>query len=311
MNGLIETLTSHSLFTKGVAAILAAVLIYLVVRVAQATTSRKIEDKDKRYKTRKLISLSGYLATLITAFVIFSDQLTNLTVIIGALSVGIGFALREFIQSLIGWSVISFSGLYKPGERIQIGNIMGDVIDIGPMVTTVMECGGWVKADLYNGRLVRLSNSLVFKENIINYTSDFPFLWDEIVIPVRTDSDHHLARSIVEEAGQTELSSISGQSKAAWRNFVRQYRIEEAKLDPMVTMSFDANWIEFTLRYVVDYRVRRSTKDRLFSTILQRIEETKGKVQIASASFQVTEIPPLSLSHEKGSRDEKVGFLKV
>ncbi len=176
---------------------------------------------------------------------------------------------------------------------------MGDVIDIGPLITTVMECGGWVKADLYNGRLVRLSNSLVFKENIINYTSDFPFLWDEIVIPVRTDSDHRLARSIIEATGQTELLSINKASKAAWSNFVRQYRIEEARLDPMVTMSFDSNWIEFNLRYIVDYRQRRSTKDKLFSSILAGIEATQGKVQIASASFQVTEIPDLSLQVSK------------
>ena len=64
--------------------------------------------------------------------------------------------------------MISFGGLYKPGERIQVGNIMGDVIDIGLLTTTVMEYGGWVKADLYNGRLVRMSNSLVFKDHIIN-----------------------------------------------------------------------------------------------------------------------------------------------
>lgn len=78
-----------------------------------------------------------------------------------------------------------------------------------------------------------------------------------------------------------------------WRNFVRQYRVEDASIDPMITMSFDSNWIEFTLRYVVDYRARRSTKDRLFTSILTGFEETPGKVQIASASLQFTENPPL------------------
>ena len=143
--------------------------------------------------------------------------------------------------------------------------------------------------------MVKLTNSLVFKEHIINYTSDFPFLWDEIIIPIRTDSDHRLARSIIENAGNTELSIIGGGSRVAWRNFVRFYRIEEAKLDPMVTMSFDSNWIEFTLRYVVEYRVRRSTKDKLFTNILAAIEGTGGKVQIASASYQITEFPAVKV----------------
>jgi small-conductance mechanosensitive channel len=295
----LNNLLSYPYFKEAIEVFVTIFIIFLLVHFAQTLAARKIDDKDLRYKTRKAFSMAGYLVTLLAIILIFSEQVTNLTVIIGALSVGIGFALRELIQSLIGWSVISFGGLYKPGERIQVGSIMGDVIDIGPLTTTVMECGGWVKADLYNGRLVRLSNSVVFKDNIINYTSDFPFLWDEIVIPVRTDSDHLLARSIIEKAADTELSAISGESKAVWRNFVRQYRIEDARLDPMISMSFDANWIEFTLRYVVDYRVRRSTKDRLFSSILDGIEATQGKVQIASAAIQLTEIPPLLLHKQR------------
>jgi small-conductance mechanosensitive channel len=206
---------------------------------------------------------------------------------------------------LFGWIALSFRGLYKPGERIQMGGIMGDVIDIGLLTTTVMECGGWVKADLYNGRLVRLSNSLVFKEHIINYTSEFPFLWDEIVVPVRTVSDHRLARSLIEQAAQDSLSEMCEASRAAWHNFVRHHRVEDARLDPIVTMSFDSNYIEFTLRYVVDYRTRRGTKDRLFTRILASIEDTNGKVQIGSTTVELSDMSQLSLSVEKRtSRNE-------
>lgn len=299
MNILLENLLSHPLFIKGLWAILNIVIIFTLVHFAQAIFAKKIDDKDVRYKTRKALSLLGYFLAIAVTLAIFSEQMTNLTVIIGALSVGIGFAMRELIQSLIGWIAVSFWSLYKPGQRIQMGGIMGDVIDISPLTTTVMECGGWVKGDLYNGRLVRLSNSLVFKDPIFNYTADFPFLWDEIVIPVRTDSDHRQARSIIETAGLSTLIQISEDSKNAWETFARHYRVEDARLDPITTMAFDANWIEFTLRYVVDYRLRRSTKDKLFSTILNQFEATHGKVQIASASFQLTEAPPLRLQIDR------------
>ncbi len=122
MHPLIDSLISHPFFMKGVAAVLAAIVIYSLVRFAQAVSAKKIENKELRYKTRKAFSFVGYLVTLIAALTIFSEQLTNLTVIIGALSVGIGFALRELIQSLIGWAIISFGGVYKPGERIQMGS---------------------------------------------------------------------------------------------------------------------------------------------------------------------------------------------
>lgn len=301
MYNMIDNLTGHPLFMKGIAAILATFFILLLVRFAQAITTGKIEDKDLRYKTRKIFSLTGYALILIVAVIIFSDQITNLAVIIGALSVGIGFALRELIQSLIGWAVVSFGGLYKPGDRIQMGGIMGDVIDIGPLTTTIMECGAWVKSDLYNGRVVYVSNSLVLREHIFNYTLDFPFIWDEIVVPVRTDSDYRLARSIIEAAGKNIQAEIMEAAKDSWDNFVRHHRADDEKLESAVTMSFDSNWIEFTLRYIANGRVRRSTKDKLFTSILAGFEETHGKVQVATAKLQLTEIPELSLQQQKNA----------
>lgn len=295
LDNLLDNLIKHPFFMKGIAAILVTFLILLMVRFTQAIVSGKIEDKDMRYKTRKAISLVGYVFTLLAAITIFSDQITNLAVIIGALSVGIGFALRELIQSLIGWAVVSFGGLYKPGDRIQIGGIMGDVIDIGPLTTTVMECGAWVNSDLYNGRVVYVSNSLVLKEHIFNYTLDFPFIWDEIVVPVKTDSDHRLARSIIEAAGKNIQAEIMDAAKDAWDNFVRHHRADDEKLESVVTMSFDSNWIEFTLRYIANGRVRRSTKDKLFTSILEGFEKTQGKVQVASDKLQLTEIPALTI----------------
>lgn len=292
-------LTSHPLFMNAVAFVLSALMILLLVRLAQYIATGSIEDKELRYKTRKAIALIGYALGLVVAVAIFSDQITNLAVIIGALSVGIGFALRELIQNLIGWGVISFGGLYKPGDRIQMGGVMGDVMDIGPLTTTVMECGAWVRSDLYNGRVAHLPNNLVLREQVLNYTPDFPFLWDEIVIPVKTGSDHRLARSIIETVGQTVQAQIVAAAQDSWDNFVRCNRADEAGLDSVVTMSFDQNWIEFTLRYVTDYRVRRSTKDRLFTGILEKFEQTDGKVAVATPVMQLTDIPPISLSADK------------
>ncbi len=292
-------LTSHPLFMNAVAFVLSALMILLLVRLAQYIATGSIEDKELRYKTRKAIALIGYALGLVVAVAIFSDQITNLAVIIGALSVGIGFALRELIQNLIGWGVISFGGLYKPGDRIQMGGVMGDVMDIGPLTTTVMECGAWVRSDLYNGRVAHLPNNLVLREQVLNYTPDFPFLWDEIVIPVKTGSDHRLARSIIETVGQTVQAQIVAAAQDSWDNFVRCNRADEAGLDSVVTMSFDQNWIEFTLRYVTDYRVRRSTKDRLFTGILEKFEQTDGKVAVATPVMQLTDIPPISLSAAK------------
>jgi len=78
----------------------------------------------------------------------------------------------------------SFGSFYRIGNRVRLGGIIGDVIDIGVLRTTIMECGGWAKGDIYDGRIVRLASSFVFKEPVFNYSNDFPFLWHQIVVPV-------------------------------------------------------------------------------------------------------------------------------
>lgn len=67
---------------------------------------------------------------------------------------------------------------------MKIGNVLGEGIDTGFLLTTLRELGEWVKGDQYNGRMVRVPNSMIFKGPVHNYSSDFPFLWDEITIPV-------------------------------------------------------------------------------------------------------------------------------
>jgi small-conductance mechanosensitive channel len=104
-------------------------------------------------------------------------------VAIGVAGAGIAFALQEVIGSVAGWIAISFGGFYRPGDRVQVGGIKGDVIDIGILRTTLMELGEWVNSDLYSGRIVRVANSFVFKQPVFNYSGDFPFLWDELRLP--------------------------------------------------------------------------------------------------------------------------------
>lgn len=164
-------------------------------------------------------------------------------------------------------------------------------MDIGVLRTTLMELGQWVDGDLYNGRIVRIANSFVFKEPVYNYSADFPFLWDEIKVPIKYGSDHRLARKILHQVAEEISEPVVPVAQQTWNELVHKYKIEPASVDPLVMMVANDNWIEFTVRYVVDYKKRRSTKDRLFDRILDEVAATDGKVAFASATFQLVETP--------------------
>jgi small-conductance mechanosensitive channel len=280
---------------KFVAASIGILIIIVLVRFLKRYLFRYIKDSDNRYRARKFVTFIGYITGIIVIATIFSDKLGGLTVALGVAGAGIAFALQEVIASVAGWLAVSAGNFYKIGDRIQLGGIMGDVIDIGILRTTLMECRQWVNGDQYNGRIVRVANSFVFKEPVFNYSGDFHFLWDEIVIPVKYGSDYKLARAIFGEIADEITGEYTIAARDAWKEMVNKYLVEDAKVDPMIFLIANDNWMEFTIRYVVDYKKRRITKDLFFTRILEEIDKTDGRVSIASTTVQIVDTPVLDV----------------
>ncbi len=268
-----------------------SMVVFTIINLVRRIIPRYINDTGSRYRTRKFISYVGYFLVVLLILITFSNQLSGLTVFLGVAGAGIAFALQEVIASVAGFIAINFSNFYKVGDRVMLGGIKGDVVDVGVLRTSLMQVGDWVNGDLYNGTIVRIANSFVFKEPVFNYSGDFPFLWDEIKIPIKTHCDHQYAR----EEFLRILNDVQGEyaqsAKEYWSKMTKKLMIENAQVEPMVTLVFDENWITFTLRFVVDFKKRRKTKDEIFSKVLNLIKESDNRLEIASAGFEITSIP--------------------
>jgi small-conductance mechanosensitive channel len=284
---------------KIAAMIIGVTVIWLIIKAIQRNLFTKIKDNDNRYRAKKLSGFIGYLLTILLLSIVFSDKLGGLTVALGVAGAGIAFALQEVIVSFAGWVAITFGAFYKTGDRIQLGGIKGDVMDIGVLRTTIMETGQWVDGDLYNGRIVFIANSFVYKEPVFNYSRDFPFLWDEIKIPIKYGSNYELARDIFEQAGKEVAGDLSQKSIEKWKSLQNKYRLEDAQTDPMVSLIANDNWVEFTLRYIVNYKRRRATKTELFTKILKRVDASKGQIKFASATFELVDTPEFQVNITK------------
>lgn len=280
---------------KIVAAIVAVMIVIFIARIAKASITRYVKAVDTRYRLKKFITFITYVVGAFLLTVIFSDRLGGLTVAFGVAGAGVAFALQEVIASFAGWFAVTFAGFYNPGDRVQLGGIKGDVIDVSFLRTTLMEVGEWVKGDLYTGRVVRVANSFVFKEPVFNYSGDFPFLWDEITVPVKYGSDHRLARKVLNDIAYEVVGDYAKSAMAAWGEMVKIYLLEDAGVEPIVTLIANDNWMEFTVRYVVSFKKRRGTKDALFTRILDEFEKTDGKVEFASATFHLVETPTIDV----------------
>lgn len=296
MQDLVNKYMSDPVISKLVTLVIGIIIIWVIIKILGNIIPGKIKDNSIRYKTKKTITFTGYILVVLLVLFTYSNKLGGITVAFGIAGAGIAFALQEVIASFAGWLAILFGGFYKTGDRVQLGGIKGDVMDIGLLRTTVMETGQWVDGDLYNGRIVLIANSFVFKEPVFNYSGDFPFLWDEIKVPIQYGSDYDKVNDILLRAGNEIAENLTEVSRKKWEHLQYKYRLEDAQISPMVSLIANDNWVEFTLRYVVTYNKRRSTKTRLFTYILKEIDNTNGAIKMASATFDIVGVPGLNVN---------------
>lgn len=269
--------------------------IIAIIQYLRKLLKRQLPETSSRYKAQKAVEIFGYFFIVILTLSYFTGSIKDFTLAIGLFSAGIAITLQELFLSLAGSIYIFIVKVYAPGDRIEINGIKGDVIDIDSIYTTMMEIGQWVSSDNYSGRIVKLSNSFVFKGPVYNYSKDFPFIWDEIDVFIRYESNMELAKQIIILVASENLSEQTQASKEIWKEVVTKFYIEDATLDPTLAITLTDNWVKYNLRYIVDYKKRRMTQHLLHDSIHKKIMETKGLVQLASTTVEIIKIPKIKM----------------
>lgn len=305
MKQWLEAHPSTAIFIKYLVFVL---LIIGFIQFLRRFIRKNLPNSKVKYKSQKGIEVIGYLILIILTLSYFTGNIKDFTLAIGLLSAGIAITLQELILSIAGSMYIFFVKVYKPGDRIEINGIKGDVIDIDSIYTTMMEIGEWVSSDNYSGRIIKLSNAFVFKGPVYNYSMDFPFIWDEFNLPIRYGSDIELAKDIVIKVATENLSEYVAKSIAKWKDVVERYYIEDAKVEPTLAITMTDNWIEFNLRYIVDYKKRRITKHILNELIGKEFEKTNGKVILASTTVEIVRIPMVNINEKGITQTENDNF---
>jgi small-conductance mechanosensitive channel len=272
---------------------------WITYRVTQNVIKLRIKDTTHMHTLRMLVRNAFFFAGSVIVLMIWLGAGNNLTVAMGILGAGVAFASQEVIGSFAGYLNIVSGSIYRIGDRVRIGNVVGDVMDISILRTTVMEIGEWVKADQYTGRIVTVANRAVFADPVYNYTQHWGYLWDEITIPITYASDWRHAAEIMLEHGQTYTGELQADAEARLTRMIDRYPLQRTQVEPTIYMTMTDNWIEITLRYIVDARERRKIKGQLHRELLQRFE-AEEHVTVASMTVEIVGFPPLrgNVGHE-------------
>ena len=269
--------------------VVATLIIYRTIRNA---IKRRVKDATRLQSMRVAVRNVLAVADFLIVALIWLPTGNNLTTALGILGAGLAIASQELIGSLAAGVNIWVGNIYRVGDRVRIGDVIGDVMDISLARTTVMEVGEWVKADQYTGRVVNVANRMVWTHPVYNFTQHWGYLWDEITLPISYESDWQRAAELMLEHGQTYTAELQADAEAKLNKMIDRYPLKDTKVEPTLYLAMTDNWIEMTLRFVVDAQERRRVKDQLHRELLQYFQAEEN-IKVASTTIEIVGFPPL------------------
>jgi small-conductance mechanosensitive channel len=233
---------------------------------------KRVSTAKDRYTLRKTVSILITVLAVASLLAIWIERTSTLLIAYGILSAGVAIALQDVLRNIAGGILLILVRPFKAGDRIQVGDSTGDVLDIGSLSTTLMEIREWVDADQYTGRILIIPNNFVLNQTIKNYTKDYSFIWDEVRILLIYGSNWKKAREIALKAADPVVRDFEDLAKSELLLMGEKYFVTTYDVQTNLYMRMEENWIEMRLRYVVKPRQRRAVSHNLISKILEALE---------------------------------------
>jgi len=174
-----------------------------------------------------------------------------------------------------------------------MGGVRGDVISLGFLQTIIMEMGQtppeqgdapamWVNGRQFSGRIVTVSNSAVFDEPVYNYTSDFPFIWEELAIPFKYDVDRAKVEKLMLDVAREHAGDLIEPAKQAMQKLRERYYVEGGDFNPRTYVRLDEKYVTLTVRFLTPDRDNREIKDHIGRDLLAALEREDIKIGAAA-----------------------------
>jgi len=250
-------------------------LLWAVRFVVLRVVYRKTTDVKVRYQWRKTSFYTGFFIAMLIGGRIWIRGFESFSTYFGLVSAGIAITLKDLFASIAGWIFLMIRKPLSIGDRIEVGNLKGDVIDIRLFKFTIMEIGNWVDSDQSTGRVIHIPNSYILNQTIANYSRGFQFIWDEIPVLLTFESHWKEAKKILIRIAQEHTAHLSKSAEKRVRAASRKFMIHYSNLTPTVYTSVQDSGVLLTIRYLCDPRSRRGQREIIWEDILNAFAATR------------------------------------
>lgn len=226
----------------------------------------------QRRRAKKAIRYVTLILTLALLSVVWADELKEGALLVSAFAVAIVLANKEVIMCITGWWLKLSGSHFRVGDRIQVGDYKGDVVDYGLLTTTLMEVDTDPRSEQRSGSVIILPNSIYFAEPVRNETKAFSAHWHTVTVVVREGLDWKQAEQALLDCGQSEWSRLKEEIHKQEQDLEENFALKQKEGKPRIFVSQrDDGRLQLELRIALPVRDARSVEDRIMRAYFDRV----------------------------------------
>jgi small-conductance mechanosensitive channel len=254
---------------RGIVLGILLLLVFLLAVVWRRMTFRYVHDVKRRHHVllvRRIVLLllvAGILAAT------FASDFSSLTTFVGLLTAGIAIALQDVILSIAGYFVIIGKYGIRPGDRVRIASVDGDVLDVGLVWIYLIELETRGSDQLPTGRIVEFPNAVVFDHSagIFKQLPGTRFLWHEVARIVPADSNFSAMQTRMLDAVTGVFGEYSEAIDRQHREMDRLLNTRTPPPRPHSRLRVAPAGVEIRVRYPVEIASAGEIDDRITAAV--------------------------------------------
>ena len=272
--------------------ILKTLIFWIVLDIVKRIIIRivkRIKNSKKEYEYTQKLKLTTSIFKVIVLILIWAEYLKGFVTIISFISAGFTIALRDVILNIFGGIYIKMIKPFNVEDRIEINNYKGDVVNINTLNFELLEVDNKDFMGQSTGVITHVPNSTIFSYPLRNYDKAFKFIWNEITVNVPLDFDIEKVRKTLYRIVNKNdvIDKVPEIVKKDIQDISTDYRIYYSEYEPIVYCKVMGDYVEYTLRYLVDPRKARYVHSIIWKHIL--LAHQKGEIKLYNKSIEYVE----------------------
>jgi len=199
---------------------------------------------------------------------------------LGLAGAGLTVALKDFIVGFIGWFVLMGKNGIRLGDWVEINGVAGEVVQIGPLHTVLLETGNWTDSGHPTGRRVTFTNSFAIEGHYFNFSTTGQWLWDELQIVLPFGEDPYPVMEEFQAKVIEATKESAAQAQEEWRRSTRSREMSSFSVAPAISIKPVVGGIELAVRYITRANERYQLRAKLYQTAVELI----GRKNVPSAN---------------------------